>query len=65
MSSAQYGKMERLSSDPSNNSVYIIFRVFQLYDGGIDVKVYVNPPELQRQGLLRFSSDKYTVRALV
>jgi len=54
--------MRVLSTD---NSIYIIFRVFQLYTNRLDFKIYVNPLELQREGQLKFITDKYTVRATV
>ena len=54
--------MRVLSTD---NSIYIIFRVFQLYTDRLDFKIFVNPLELQRQGQLEFMTDKYTVCATV
>jgi hypothetical protein len=46
------------------NSVYIIFRAFHLLTDKIDVKLYVDPLELQRQGKLTFKTDgKFTVTA--
>lgn len=44
-------------------AVYIIFRVFNLYTDRIDVRLFVNPAALERQGLLRFSPERYSVRA--
>ncbi|KAK3343564.1 hypothetical protein B0T25DRAFT_521693 [Lasiosphaeria hispida] len=61
MGSARYQKMRDLSS---NDSVYIIARVFEMYTGAIDVKFYVNPLKLYRQRLIDFSADEYTVRPL-
>ncbi len=52
-------QMRQLSTE---NSVHIIFRVFQLYEDAIDFKVYVDPLETQ---LLQFSADKYIVTPLV
>ncbi|OIW34078.1 hypothetical protein CONLIGDRAFT_667268 [Coniochaeta ligniaria NRRL 30616] len=55
-------KMKTLSA--ADNTVYIIFRVFQLYSNAIGMRLYVNPPELERQGKLEFSAEKFTVRVL-
>ncbi|KAH8910228.1 hypothetical protein BR93DRAFT_466991 [Coniochaeta sp. PMI_546] len=62
MSGTQHGKMKDLSA--ADDTVYIIFRVFELYGSGINVRLYINPPELERQGTLEFSAEKYTVRVL-
>ncbi|KAK0706087.1 hypothetical protein B0T26DRAFT_755619 [Lasiosphaeria miniovina] len=59
MSSAQYNKMKKLATD---DSVYIIFRVFNLYKAEVDVRLYVDPVQMEADGLLEFSIDKYTVR---
>jgi hypothetical protein len=48
----------------AEDTVYIIFRVFELYSDAIDLRLYVNPPELERQGKLEFLAEKYTVRVL-
>ncbi|KAI1372157.1 hypothetical protein F4677DRAFT_456697 [Hypoxylon crocopeplum] len=56
MSNAQYHKMRRLSTE---DSVYIIFRVFNLYTGQIGVNLYVDPA---RMGQLVFTADKWTVK---
>lgn len=46
------------------NSIYIIFRVFNLLTDGVDVKLYVDPLDLQRRKQLRFSTEgKFTVTA--
>ncbi len=55
--------MKRISA--AENNVYIIFRVFNLYTDAIDVKLYIYPLELERQGQLEFTADKFTVRAKV
>jgi hypothetical protein len=44
------------------DSVYIIFRVFNLYSDDIDVKLYVDPLELKKQGQLQFARN-FTVTA--
>jgi hypothetical protein len=48
----------------ADDTIYIIFRVFNLYSNEIDLRLYVNPPELEREGKLEFSAEKYTVRVL-
>ena len=42
--------------------MYIIFRVFDLFSDEIDVRLFVNPPDLERQGKLEFSTEQYTVQ---
>jgi len=46
----------------TDDTIYIIFRVFELFTDKIDVKLYVDPPELERQGVLEFLADKYVVK---
>ncbi|RYP49446.1 hypothetical protein DL768_004856 [Monosporascus sp. mg162] len=59
MSHAQYEKMKRLSTQ---NSIYIIFRVFNLYTSEVNVKLYVDPAKLEREGQLVFTADRWTVK---
>ncbi|KAK4199203.1 hypothetical protein QBC40DRAFT_266127 [Triangularia verruculosa] len=61
MGGSQYNKMKAICEE--EDSVYIIFRVFNLYTDRIDVRLFVNPAELERQGLLTFSAEKYIVKA--
>ncbi|KAK0611662.1 hypothetical protein B0T14DRAFT_333383 [Immersiella caudata] len=42
-------------------SVYLIFHVFKMLSEKVDVRLYVNPVELERQRTLHFSPDNYTV----
>ncbi|KAK3315550.1 hypothetical protein B0H66DRAFT_628718 [Apodospora peruviana] len=60
MSGTQYKKMKKYSSE--ENSIYIIFRVFNIYWQSIDARLYVDPIELEREGRLEFSADRYSVR---
>jgi hypothetical protein len=46
-----------------DEKLYIIFRVFNMFTDEVNVKLYVNPAELERRGVLDFSTDTYTVRA--
>jgi len=45
-----------------DKTVYIIFRVFNMFNDKINVKLYIDPAELERQGELDFLTDTYTVR---
>ncbi|OTA55865.1 hypothetical protein K449DRAFT_438428 [Hypoxylon sp. EC38] len=58
-SDAEYQKMRKLSTE---QSVYIIFRVFNLYTGQIDCKMYVNPALLAEEGSLEFTVNRWMVR---
>ncbi|KAI0835963.1 hypothetical protein F5Y06DRAFT_299063 [Hypoxylon sp. FL0890] len=57
--SAEYLKMKKLSTD---ESVYIIFRVFDLFSGEIDVKLYINPVNLSEEGSMKFMIDRRIVK---
>ncbi|KAI1385608.1 uncharacterized protein F4822DRAFT_413682 [Hypoxylon trugodes] len=59
MSDAQYKKMKRLSTD---DSIYVIFRVFNLYTTKIGVDILVDPARLAEEGRLIFTAGKWTVR---
>ncbi|RYP09924.1 hypothetical protein DL764_000966 [Monosporascus ibericus] len=59
MSHAQYEKMKRFST---RDSIYIIFRVFNLYTSQVNVKLYVDPAKLEREGQLVFTADRWTVK---
>lgn len=59
MSNAQYHKMRRLSTD---DSIYVIFRVFNLYTSQIGVNIYVDPVQLENEGHLVFAADRWTVK---
>ncbi|KAK4223371.1 hypothetical protein QBC38DRAFT_52884 [Podospora fimiseda] len=54
MSGEQYKKMKRICVD--DDSVYIIFRVFNMLTDRIDVKLYINPAQLEEQGKLDFTT---------
>lgn len=50
----------------TDDKIYIIFRVFEMFEDKINCKLYVNPPELERQGKLEFLAQhvvQYAVRA--
>ncbi|RYP73467.1 hypothetical protein DL771_003639 [Monosporascus sp. 5C6A] len=59
MSHAQYEKMQRFST---RDSIYIIFRVFNVYTSHVNVKLYVDPAKLEREGQLVFTADRWTVK---
>ncbi|KAK0742653.1 hypothetical protein B0T18DRAFT_168089 [Schizothecium vesticola] len=62
MGGSQYKKMKTLCME-GDTKVYIIFRVFNMFSDKINVKLYVDPAELERRGELDFSTDTYTVKA--
>ncbi|KAK4452224.1 hypothetical protein QBC34DRAFT_457252 [Podospora aff. communis PSN243] len=53
MSGLQYRKMIEMNTE-GQTSVYIIFRLFNMFTDKINVKLYVDPAELERQGELDF-----------
>ncbi|KAI1137758.1 hypothetical protein F5Y05DRAFT_419225 [Hypoxylon sp. FL0543] len=53
---AEYEKMKALSTD---KSIYIIFRVFNLYSGEVDFKMYINPAVEES---LEIVEDRWIVR---
>ncbi|KAI1773105.1 hypothetical protein F4818DRAFT_443468 [Hypoxylon cercidicola] len=59
MSHAQHEKMRSFSTD---DSVYVIFRVFNLYTDAIGCNVYVDPAKLEQEGRLVFTADRWTVK---
>lgn len=61
MSHAQWMKMKRLSTD---NSIYVIFRVHNLYSDRIGLNIYVDPVRLADEGRLAFTADRWTVKPL-
>ncbi|KAI1467613.1 uncharacterized protein F4812DRAFT_471586 [Daldinia caldariorum] len=62
MSDAQYRKMKRLST---RESIYVIFRVSDLYTGGLTLDIYVDPVKLAEEGRLVFTADKWTVKPVL
>ncbi|KAI1799715.1 hypothetical protein F4811DRAFT_565353 [Daldinia bambusicola] len=62
MSDAQYHKMKRLST---RDSIYVIFRVSDLYTGGLTLDIYVDPAKLAEEGRLVFTADKWTVKPVL
>ncbi|KAK3985427.1 hypothetical protein QBC44DRAFT_384907 [Cladorrhinum sp. PSN332] len=61
MTGEQYRKMKQLCAH--ENRIYIIFRVFKILTDEIDVKIYVNPAQLEVEDKLNFIVDKYSVKA--
>jgi hypothetical protein len=51
-------QMSELTTD---QSLYMIFRVFNMTSGSIGARIYVDPDRMRREGLLKFSADKWTV----
>ncbi len=56
--------MERLALQPNRSTpeVYVILRVFNLENGDIGVKLYVDPMAAKESGELNFSTDTWGVR---
>ena len=50
--------MKELTTD---ESVYMIFRVFNMGNNSIGVRIYMDPARMEREGRLRFSADRWTV----
>ncbi|KAI0835964.1 hypothetical protein F5Y06DRAFT_114649 [Hypoxylon sp. FL0890] len=61
MSHAQWTKMKTLSTD---DSIYVIFRVHNLYTDRIGLNIYVDPVRLADEGRLAFTADRWTVKPL-
>ncbi|RYO86238.1 hypothetical protein DL764_009033 [Monosporascus ibericus] len=59
MSNAQYEKMRRLSTQAS---IYVIFRVYDLYSTRVGCQIYVDPLKLASEGRLVFTADRWTVK---
>ncbi|RYP39352.1 hypothetical protein DL767_002263 [Monosporascus sp. MG133] len=59
MSHAQYEKMRRLSTQ---DSIYVIFRVSDLYSTRVGCQIYVDPLRLANEGRLMFTADRWTVK---
>ncbi|RYP77160.1 hypothetical protein DL770_007110 [Monosporascus sp. CRB-9-2] len=57
MSHAQYEKMRTLSTQ---DSIYVIFRVSDLYSTGVTCRIYVDPLKLASEGRLVFTADRWT-----
>ncbi|RYO85206.1 hypothetical protein DL766_007003 [Monosporascus sp. MC13-8B] len=57
MSHAQYEKMRKLSTE---DSIYAIFRVSDLYSTRVGCRIYIDPLKLASEGLLVFTADRWT-----
>lgn len=51
-------KMKDLTSE---ESIYMIFRVFNMGNSSIGVRIYMDPARLEQEGLLKFTADRWTV----
>lgn len=58
MSDSQYHKMKQYSTD---NSMYVIFRVFNMTKDSIGVRIYVNPDQMREEEELVFKVDAWSV----
>lgn len=51
-------QMKDLTTD---QSIYMIFRVFGMTNGSIGAMIYVDPDKMREENLLMFSADKWTI----
>ncbi|CAM1500468.1 Fc.00g096300.m01.CDS01 [Cosmosporella sp. VM-42] len=65
MSKWQYQRMKQFSdatkSPMKSPTVYVIFRVFNIDSASSEVKVYVNPEEMRKDGTLVFTEEAWSV----
>lgn len=65
MSKHQYKRMERLSDtaqgSPPPNSIYVVFRVFDVGMGTPGLRIYVDPEAMRRTGDLVFTTESWSV----
>jgi hypothetical protein len=54
-------KKMRLTQREVSPEVYIIFRVFNLNNDSIDVRLYVDPKGVEEGGILVFTPESYSV----
>lgn len=45
----------------TDQTVYMIIRVFNMNSGDIGAKIYVDPATMEREGTLVFATEKWTV----
>ncbi|KAJ6438742.1 hypothetical protein O9K51_08143 [Purpureocillium lavendulum] len=58
MSDRQYNLMTELTTE---NSVYLIFRVFSMTSDAIGARIYADPDRMRREGQLKFSANRWAV----
>lgn len=51
----------QMSELTNNESLYMIFRVFNMGKKSIGVRIYMNPDQMRLEGRLRFTADRWTV----
>ncbi|KAK2016841.1 hypothetical protein LZ32DRAFT_688797 [Colletotrichum eremochloae] len=61
MSKAQYQKMRDNVIAEDSDTLYVIFRVYNLGQENIGLKVYVDPEALRLAGRLKFTGDSWSV----
>jgi hypothetical protein len=44
-----------------DDKIYALFRVFNLGQQNMGLKIYIDPEEQRRLGILRFAADQYVV----
>jgi len=45
----------------THESIYMIFRVFNMGNSSIGTRIYMDPARMEQEGLLKFTSDRWTV----
>lgn len=43
------------------NTIYVVFRVYNLGKDNMGLRIYVDPDALRRQDVLRFTAESYSV----
>ncbi|QGA16253.1 hypothetical protein EYB26_003920 [Talaromyces marneffei] len=67
ISKSQYRLMQEHTFDPLNikppevNTIYMIFRVYNLGTDNMRLRIYMNPDVLRRRNVLRFTPESYSV----
>lgn len=45
----------------TNESIYMIFRVFNMGNSSIGTRIYMDPARMEQEGRLKFTADRWTV----
>ena len=45
----------------TNESIYMIFRVFNLGSKNAGLRIYADPDQLRRDGKLKFAANRWTI----
>lgn len=55
--------MQSMSAGSERKRLYVLFRVYGLESGRIGFKLFVDPEDARRRGLLLFEAEGWTVTA--